>query len=108
MVSDFRRRFWVSLILTVPVLAVARHIQGWLGLGNSLAFPGDTWAQFVLASAVYFYGGWPFLAGLIGKLRKRQPGMMTLIGLAITVPTATAARSSSGSMGRTSFGSSRR
>jgi P-type Cu2+ transporter len=85
MVTDFRRRFWVSLILTVPVLALARHIQGWLGLGNSLTFPGDTWAQFVLASALYCYGGWPFLAGLVGEIGKRQPGMMTLIGLAITV-----------------------
>lgn len=85
MVADFQRRFWVSLILTVPVLALAHHIQRWLGIGNSLAFPGDTWAQFVLASALYCYGGWPFLAGLVGELRKRQPGMMTLIGLAITV-----------------------
>ncbi len=85
MVTDFRRRFCVSLILTVPVLALTRHIQGWLGLGNSLTFPGDTWAQFALASALYCYGGWPFLAGLVGELRKRQPGMMTLIGLAITV-----------------------
>jgi Cu2+-exporting ATPase len=85
MVADFRRRFWVSLVLTVPVLALARHIQGWLGLTTTLTFPGAAWVQFVLASAIYFYGGWPFLSGLVEEVRKRRPGMMTLIGLAITV-----------------------
>ena len=85
MVADFRRRFWVSLALTVPVLALARHIQGWLGLHGALAFPGDAWVQFVLASAIFFYGGWPFLTGLVAEVRTLRPGMMTLIGLAITV-----------------------
>jgi len=65
MVADFRRRFWVSLALTVPVLALARHIQGWLGLHGALAFPGDAWVQFVLATAIFFYGGWRFLTGLL-------------------------------------------
>ena len=85
MVADFRRRFWVSLVLTVPVLVLARHIQGWLGLHDALAFPGDNLVQFVLASAIFFYGGWPFLTGLVGEVRTRRPGMMTLIGLAIAV-----------------------
>src|SRR5712664_599791 len=85
MVADFRRRFWVSLALTVPVLALARHIQGWLGLHGALAFPGDAWVQFVLATAIFFYGGWPFLTGLVAEVRTRRPGMMTLIGLAIAV-----------------------
>jgi len=85
MVADFRRRFWISLVLTVPVLALARHIQGWLGLTTTLTFPGAAWVQFLLASAIYFYGGWPFLSGLVEEVRKRRPGMMTLIGLAITV-----------------------
>ena len=85
MVADFKRRFWVSLVLTVPVLALAPHIQGWLGLGHSLTFPGVTWVQLALASAIYFYGGWPFLTGLVSELTMRRPGMMTLIGLAITV-----------------------
>jgi P-type Cu2+ transporter len=85
MVADFRRRFWVSLVLTVPVLALARHIQGWLGLHGALQFPGDALVQFVLASVIFLYGGWPFLAGLVGEVRKRRPGMMTLIGLAIAV-----------------------
>ena len=85
MVADFRRRFWVSLLLSLPVLALAPLIQRVLGLEDAFAFPGDRWVQFACASAVYFYGGWPFLKGLRGEIRRRQPGMMTLIALAITV-----------------------
>jgi len=85
MVADFKRRFWVSLVLTVPVLALAPHIQGWLGLRHSMTFPGVTWVQLALASAIFCYGGWPFLTGLVSELTMRRPGMMTLIGLAITV-----------------------
>jgi Cu2+-exporting ATPase len=85
MVADFRRRFWVSLVLSVPVLALSPLIQAWLGLGEALAFPGDRSVQAVLATVIYFYGGWPFLRGVAGELGGRQPGMMTLIGLAITV-----------------------
>ncbi|MFP4055382.1 MAG: heavy metal translocating P-type ATPase [Candidatus Brocadiia bacterium] len=85
MVADFRRRFWVSLVLSVPILALAPLIQEWLGLAETLAFPGDSIVQLALATVVFFYGGWPFLKGLAGELRGRQPGMMTLIGLAIIV-----------------------
>jgi Cu2+-exporting ATPase len=85
MVADFRRRFWVSLLLSVPVLVLDPMLQHWSGLETTLAFPGDRWVQLLFASAVYFYGGWPFLQGLIGEVRRWQPGMMTLIGLAITV-----------------------
>ncbi len=85
MVADYRRRFWVSLALTVPVLALAPLIQRLVGLEETLAFPGAGYVQFVVASAVYFYGGWPFLRGLVSEVRDRQPGMMTLVGLAITV-----------------------
>jgi len=85
MVADFRRRFWVSMVLSVPVLLLARHIRGWLGLQDALAFPGDSVVQFVLASGIFFYGGWPFLTGLVGEVRARRPRMMTLIGLAILV-----------------------
>ena len=85
MVADFRRRFWIALALSVPVLALAPAIQGVLGLEDLLTFSGQGLAQFVLASVVFFYGGFPFLKGFINELGKRQPGMMTLIALAITV-----------------------
>jgi Cu2+-exporting ATPase len=85
MVADFRRRFWVSLVLTVPVLALASHIQELLGVGEAWRFRGDRFLEFALASAIFFYGGWPFLQGLVQELGRRQPGMMTLISLAIGV-----------------------
>ncbi len=85
MVADFRRRFWVSLGLTVPILLLSPLIQKLLGLPEALAFPGASYVQLLFASTVYFYGGWPFLKGMWNELRKRQPGMMTLIALAISV-----------------------
>ena len=85
MVADFQRRFWISLVLTVPVLALAPMIQQGLGLREMLRFPGDGLVAFGLATVIFFYGGWPFLKGFFDELRKRQPGMMTLISVAITV-----------------------
>jgi P-type Cu2+ transporter len=85
MVADFRRRFLVSLALTIPVLALSPMIQGFLGLGQALRFTGDLYVLFALSSAIFFYGGYPFLKGLIGELKDVQPGMMTLIAIAITV-----------------------
>jgi len=85
MIADFRRRFWVSLVLTVPVLALSPMIQAFLGLERALAFPGDSYVLFALSSGIFFYGGWPFLKGLKDELASRQPGMMTLIALAISV-----------------------
>ncbi len=82
-VADFRRRFWVSLALTVPILLLSPAIQAWFRF--SLDFPGRLGVLWGLASAVYFYGGWPFLKGLLQELARRTPGMMTLIALAITV-----------------------
>jgi Cu2+-exporting ATPase len=70
MVADFRRRFWISPILTVPILSLSPLIQGFVGLEGRLDFAGDRWALFALASAVYFHGGWPFLTGLLGEVRK--------------------------------------
>ena len=84
MIADFRRRFWVSLVLTVPILALSPMIQSFLGL-EALAFAGDGYVLLALSSIVFFYGGWPFLKGLIKELGQRQPGMMTLISLAISV-----------------------
>jgi len=85
MVADFRRRFWISIILTLPVLTLAPLIQQVLGVEEAWAFPGDRFVQFGLASTIFFYGGWPFLKGIYNELGRKQPGMMTLIGLAIGV-----------------------
>jgi len=84
MVRDFRQRFFLCLILTVPVVILSPMLQGVFGLEHLVAFPGDIYALFVLSSGIFFYGGWPFLKGLAQEVGKRQPGMMTLIGVAIT------------------------
>ncbi|MDZ4735447.1 MAG: heavy metal translocating P-type ATPase [Rhodospirillaceae bacterium] len=84
MVADFRRRFWVTLVLTPPVLLLSPMIQHWLGIATAIAFPGDEIVLFALSTVAYVYGGWPFLIGFTSELRKRQPGMMTLIALAIS------------------------
>ena len=83
-VADFRRRFWISLIVTIPVLALSPSIQSYAGVGGALRFPGDQYVLFILASFVYFYGGYPFLKGIVTELRARLPGMMTLIAVAIS------------------------
>ncbi len=85
MIADYRRRFWVSLALTVPIVILSPFIQGLLGLRETLGFPGDMYLLFVLSTAVYFYGGFPFLKGIVAELKEKSPGMMTLIALAITV-----------------------
>ena len=84
MVADFRRRFWIALVLTVPILLLSPLIQGALGLAEALQFPGDLIALWGLSTAVFFYGGWPFLKGIVEELSDRTPGMMTLIAVAIT------------------------
>jgi Cu2+-exporting ATPase len=87
-VADFRRRFWVSLVLTIPVLAVDETAQAFLravtGLAVTWRFAGARWVMLGLSTVVYVYGGRPFLAGFWNELRRRQPGMATLISVAIT------------------------
>ena len=85
MIADFRRRFWVSLAITVPILLLSPFIQELLRLEGAIAFTGDTYVLWAFSSAAYFYGGYPFLKGVIGEMRDRRPAMMTLIGMAITV-----------------------
>lgn len=85
MVADFRRRFLVSIVATVPVLLLSNMIRHWLGLDEALSFPGDQWLLLALSAFVYIYGGFPFLKGAIDEIGKRRPGMMTLVGMAITV-----------------------
>ncbi|GID49161.1 copper-translocating P-type ATPase [Actinoplanes capillaceus] len=79
----FRRKFWISLVLTIPIVVTSHMMMDWFGYG--LDFPGMAWVGPVLGSAVFFYGGWPFLAGAVSEVRDRAPGMMLLISMAITV-----------------------
>lgn len=85
MVEDFRMRFWVSLILTIPILALSPMIQDFLGFGEALRFSGHHYVLWAFSSVVFFYGGYPFLKGLVEELKALKPGMMTLIALAISV-----------------------
>lgn len=84
MVADFRKRFWISLVISIPVILLSPMIQDIFGLHEKLHFPGHFQLLFGLSSIVYFYGGWPFLKGLWNEVSARNPGMMTLIGVAIT------------------------
>ena len=85
MIKDFRKRFWISLVVTIPVLFLSPLIQHFLGLKEALRFTGDIYVLFALSTFVFFYGGYPFLKGLVDELKLKQPGMMTLIALAISV-----------------------
>ncbi|MFA7288489.1 MAG: copper-translocating P-type ATPase [Melioribacteraceae bacterium] len=85
MINDFKKRFWVSLVITIPVLFLSKMIQELLGIRDLLQFSQESYLIFALSSIIYFYGGLPFLKGIYEELKKKQPGMMTLIALAITV-----------------------
>ncbi|MBA3697719.1 MAG: copper-translocating P-type ATPase [Planctomycetes bacterium] len=83
MAADFRTRFWISLVLTLPILALSPMLQSLVGLREAIRFPGDVYVLFGLSSAVFWYGGWPFLKGLVEEIKARQPGMRVLISVAI-------------------------
>lgn len=83
MVQDFKFRFWWVLALTIPILALSPMIQQFMGV--DWRFTGDSWILAALSTVVFFFGGWPFLTGLVDELKEKQPGMMTLIGLAISI-----------------------
>ncbi|MDD2277927.1 MAG: copper-translocating P-type ATPase, partial [Bacteroidales bacterium] len=85
MIKDFKLRFWISLIFTLPILALSPMVQNLLGFEFALLGAADKYLLFGLSSIVFFYGGWPFLKGLVDELKEKQPGMMTLIAVAITV-----------------------
>ena len=85
MVADFRRRFWISLVLSIPIVLLAPLIQGFMGVKGQWDFTGDSYVQFGFSTVVFFYGGWPFLKGLFAELKEKSPGMMTLIGVAVIV-----------------------
>ena len=84
MIAQFRRRFWVSLILTIPILLLSPMLQTLFGIEGIVRFNGDTYVLWGLATIIFLYGGFPFLKGFYEELRKRKPGMMTLIAVAIS------------------------
>jgi len=84
MVQDFKKRFWVSLVITFPVLLLSPLIQGLFGIEDIIGFPGDSYVLFAVSSIIFFYGAFPFLNGLFQEVGKGQPGMMTLISVAIS------------------------
>ena len=83
MIADFRKRFWVTLVLTIPILFFSPMIQEFFGY--EFLLPGNPYILFALSTVVYFYGGWPFLKGFVSEIKNGAPGMMTLISMAISV-----------------------
>ena len=83
MIADFKKRFYVVLILTIPIMLLSMMIQKFIGV--NWQFTGSPYILFALSSVVFFYGGWPFLKGLVDEVKTKNPGMMFLIGFAITV-----------------------
>ena len=83
MIADFIKRFWVTIVLSVPILFFSPMIQGFFGY--NILLPGNPYILFGLSSIVYFYGGWPFLKGFVSEMKNKAPGMMTLIAMAISV-----------------------
>jgi P-type Cu2+ transporter len=80
--EQFRRLFWRNLVLAIPIVVFSEMFSDLLGYGLP---NGTAWISPVFGIVIFFYGGWPFLTGLYDEVRARQPGMMTLIGFAITV-----------------------
>lgn len=80
----FRQRFWISSLISIPVLLYSPSVQNWLGFKMPV-FPGSAWLTPILAIIIFFYGGLPFLKMAVPEVKNRKPGMMTLISLAIGV-----------------------
>jgi Cu2+-exporting ATPase len=83
MIADFKKRFYVVLALTIPIMMLSPMIQHFIGV--NWQFTGSSYILFALSSVVFIYGGWPFLTGLASEVKAKNPGMMFLIGFAITV-----------------------
>jgi Cu2+-exporting ATPase len=81
--EEFKRKFWVSLVLTVPILLLSEMIQTWFNFVLEIPFQKEV--LLLLSLVVYLYGGLPFIKGMFQEIGKRQPGMMTLIGTAVSV-----------------------
>jgi len=83
MIEDFRKRFYVVLVLTIPIMLLSTMIQHFMGV--NWQFPGSQYILFALSTVVFLYGGWPFLKGMVDEAKAKNPGMMFLIGFAISV-----------------------
>ena len=83
MIADFKKRFYLVLALTIPIMLLSTMIQHFIGV--DWHFTGSSYILFALSTVVFFYGGWPFLKGLVDEVKSKNPGMMFLIGFAITV-----------------------
>src|SRR5699024_6052004 len=83
MVEGFKKRIYIPPIATIPILILTPMIQGFLGV--AWRFSNHEFILFALAAFIFFYGGWPFITGAFDELKDKNPGMMTLIGLAILV-----------------------
>ena len=79
----FLKRFWICIGITIPVLLLSHMIQQWLGF--ELKFPGDKYLLLVFSTFIYFYGGMPFLKGMVSEIKDKAIGMMTLVAIAISV-----------------------
>jgi len=104
MATDFRKRFWISLVVTLPILVLSPMLQELVGLREAIRFSGDLYVLFSLSSAVFWYGGWPFLKGLFEELKSGRPGMMTLVAVAITTAYGYSSAVVFGLTGMTFFG----
>ena len=83
MVTDFRNKFFIILVFTIPIVLLSPMIQNFIGV--DWQFTGDSYIVAALATFVYFYGGWPFIKGAYDELKSKEPAMMTLIAMAISV-----------------------
>src|SRR5690606_8403909 len=80
---DFLKRFWICIVVTIPILLLSPMVQQWMGI--DIDFPSDQYVLLGLSAFIYFYGGMPFLKGMVSEIRGNAIGMMTLVALAITV-----------------------
>src|SRR5688500_11122826 len=83
MIDDFKRRFYVVLVLTIPIMTLSPMIQHWLRVDWS--FTGSHYVLLTLSSVVFFYGGKPFLVGLVDEVKMKSPGIITPVAVAISV-----------------------
>ncbi|MGM0533860.1 MAG: copper-translocating P-type ATPase, partial [Campylobacterota bacterium] len=101
MIQDFKKRFFISLVLTLPILFLSPLVQDIFDY--DITFTGAKYLLFILSSLVYFYGGWPFLEGFYKEVTSKNPGMMTLIAVAITVAFAYSGATTFGLEGKSFF-----